>query len=100
MGISMKKYTICWFYADQIDVIMNFAVITTVVMKRVHCNQLWFHILFLLQSNAVFRVSNLRGVSRYQLTSLYGSDRTSKSFQQTTYYRQKSCFQFSQFLLR
>ena len=32
MGISMKKYSI-----DKIDVITNFAVITNVVIKRVHC---------------------------------------------------------------
>ena len=39
MGISMKKYTKADFCADQIDVIMNFAVITSVVIKRVHCTQ-------------------------------------------------------------
>ena len=47
MGISIKKYTVrCFFCADQIDVIMNFAVITNVVIKRVHgmsfCS-LFFH---------------------------------------------------------
>ena len=38
MGISIKKNTrsaeLC---ADQIDVMTNFAVITNVVIKRVHC---------------------------------------------------------------
>ena len=33
----MKKYTICYFCADQIDVITHFAVKTNVVIKRVHC---------------------------------------------------------------
>ena len=34
----MKQYTICCFCADQnIDVITHFAVITNVVIKRVHC---------------------------------------------------------------
>ena len=33
----MKKYTIRWFCADQIDVITNFIVITNVVIKRVDC---------------------------------------------------------------
>ena len=34
----MKKYTrSADFYADRIDVIKNFAVITNVVLKRVHC---------------------------------------------------------------
>ena len=37
MGISIKKYTIRLFGADQIDVITNFAVITNVVVKMVHC---------------------------------------------------------------
>ena len=37
MGISIKEYTIDDFYADQIDVIINSAVITNVVIKRVHC---------------------------------------------------------------
>ena len=37
MGISLKKYMIHCFCADQIDVITNFAVITNVVLKRVHC---------------------------------------------------------------
>ena len=39
MGISMKKILdplIIW--ADQIDVITNFDVITNVVIKRVHCS--------------------------------------------------------------
>ena len=37
----MKKYTIpcffVFFLCGQIDVIMNFAVITNAVIKRVHC---------------------------------------------------------------
>ena len=38
MGISMQKYTIRWiFCTDQIDIITNFAVITNIVIKRVHC---------------------------------------------------------------
>ena len=32
----MKKYTIPVFYADRIDVITNFAVITSVGIKKVH----------------------------------------------------------------
>ena len=37
MGISIKNTRSAVFCADQIDVIMNFAVITSVVIKRVHC---------------------------------------------------------------
>ena len=38
MGISMKKNTRSPdFCEDRIDVITNFAVITNVVIKRVHC---------------------------------------------------------------
>ena len=38
MGISMKKiHDPLIFCADQIEVITNFAVITNVVTKRVHC---------------------------------------------------------------
>ena len=37
MGISMNKYRSAYFCALQIDVIPNFAVITNVVIKRVHC---------------------------------------------------------------
>ena len=37
MGISMKKYTIRYFCADQFDVITNFALITNVIAERVHC---------------------------------------------------------------
>ena len=38
MGISIKKNTRSTiFCADQIDVITNFAVITNVIIKRVHC---------------------------------------------------------------
>ena len=38
MGISNKKNTrSADFCADQIEVITNFAVITNVVIKRVHC---------------------------------------------------------------
>ena len=33
----MKKYKIRFFCADQIDITTNFAVITNVVIKRVHC---------------------------------------------------------------
>ena len=33
----MEIYNIRWFCADQIDVVTNFAVITNVVIKRVHC---------------------------------------------------------------
>ena len=37
MGISMKNTRSADFCVDQIDVITNFAVITNVVIKRVHC---------------------------------------------------------------
>ena len=37
MGISMKNTRSADFNADQTDVITNFAVITNVVVKRVHC---------------------------------------------------------------
>ena len=37
MRISMKKYRTADFCENQIDVITNFAVITNVVLKRVHC---------------------------------------------------------------
>ena len=33
----MKKYMFADFCADKIDVITNFAVITNVVIKAVHC---------------------------------------------------------------
>ena len=36
-GISMKNTRSADFCADRIDVITNFAVITNVVIKRVHC---------------------------------------------------------------
>ena len=39
-GISIKKTRSADFCADRIDVITNFAVITNVVIKRVHCTQL------------------------------------------------------------
>ena len=38
MGLSMTKHTrSADFRADQIDIIKNFAVITNVIIKRVHC---------------------------------------------------------------
>ena len=39
MGISIKNTRSADFCADQIDVITNFAVITDVVKKRVHCTK-------------------------------------------------------------
>ena len=40
MGLSMKKKISADFCADQIDVITNFAVITNVVIKRIHCSSI------------------------------------------------------------
>ena len=37
MGLSMKNTRSADFCADRIDVIMHSAVITSVVIKRVHC---------------------------------------------------------------
>ena len=37
MGLSMKNTRSADFCADRIDVIANFAIITNVVIKRVHC---------------------------------------------------------------
>ena len=37
VGLSMKNTRSTDFFADLIDVITNFAVITNVVIKRVHC---------------------------------------------------------------
>ena len=41
MGLSMKKYTIRLFLADRTDVITSFAIITNVVIKRVHCTSMY-----------------------------------------------------------
>ena len=40
IGLSMKNSRSAEFYADRIDAITNFAVITNVVIKRVHCASL------------------------------------------------------------
>ena len=37
MGLSIKNTRFAVFCADRIDVITNFAVITNVIIKRVHC---------------------------------------------------------------
>ena len=42
MGMSMKNTQSADFRADQIDVITNFAVITNVVLKRVHCMKIMY----------------------------------------------------------
>ena len=38
MGLSVKNTRSADFYADRIDVITNFAVITNALIKRIHCN--------------------------------------------------------------
>ena len=42
MGITIKNTRSSDFYADQIAVITHFAIITNVVIMRVHCNYLHF----------------------------------------------------------
>ena len=59
----MRTYTSADFCADQIDVIMNLAVITNVVVKRAHCTcncyenkTVWF-------SNPVMRSNDADGMT-------------------------------------
>ena len=72
MGINEKHIRSADFCADQIDVIKKFAVVTNVVIKRVHCNtfQPLICVWFILPQSVVHSVISC-SVSGFQSRSMY-----------------------------